>query len=261
MTGDPPQSRIDTADNGAQPASAEQHRDAAAQDAQTDPQGDRTNMSARAYLALSQMIRDRELRGGDPLVEQRIARRLGLSRTPLREAMQRLEGEGLLIKTANRSYTVRKVELGEYLQSLRVREVLEAEAAALAAGRVPADILAEVREEVLALEKLQPYDTDAHWTCDDHVHGLIIDACGNAVMAEMLRELRTTTRLFEIATLADRLGPDSREHLAILDALAAGDSSAAHAAMAAHANSLFDFAVAVISVPQCRTPRSRAARD
>lgn len=207
---------------------------------------DRSNMSARAYQALAHMIRTRELRGGDPLIEHPVAQRLGISRTPLREAMQRLEGEGLLIKTANRSYTVRKVELGEYLQSLRVREVLEAEAAAQAAGRIPATALATVRAEVLALEQLRPYDTHAHWASDDHVHELFIDACGNPVMAGILRDLRATTRLFEIAQLADRLGPDSREHLAILDALAAGDGAGARAAMAAHARSLFDFAVAVI---------------
>ncbi len=212
------------------------------------PPADATaNMSARAYHALSNMVRNRQLRGGDSLVESRLAAQLGISRTPLREAMQRLEGEGLLIKSANRSYMVRKVDLAEYLQSLRVREVLEAEAAAQAAGRVPADEIAPVRAAVLALEKLEPYDINTHWACDDRVHGLFIDACGNAVMADILHELRTTTRLFEISALADRLGPDSREHIAILDALQAGDPEAARAAMAAHARSLFEFAIAAIS--------------
>jgi DNA-binding GntR family transcriptional regulator len=208
------------------------------------PEGE--NMSAQAYRAISNKIKNRELRGGDTLVEQRLAAQLGVSRTPLREAMQRLEGEGLLLKSANRSYSVRKVDLAEYLQSLRVREVLEAEAAAQAAGRVPASAIAPVRAAVLALERLDPYDTHAHWACDDRVHNLFIDACGNAVMADLLRNLRITTRLFEIAALADRLGPDSREHLAILDALQAADSAAARVAMAAHARSLFDFAVATI---------------
>jgi DNA-binding GntR family transcriptional regulator len=204
-------------------------------------------MSAQAYRALSNQIKNRELRGGDTLVEQRLATQLGVSRTPLREAMQRLEGEGLLLKSANRSYSVRKVDLGEYLQSMRVREVLEAEAAALAAGRIAPASIAPVREAVLALERLDPYDTHAHWACDDQVHNLFIDACGNAVMAVILRNLRITTRLFEIAALADRLGPDSREHLAILDALEAADPDAARAAMAAHARSLFDFAITAIS--------------
>lgn len=209
------------------------------------PEG--TNMSARAYQALSNMIKNRQLRGGDSLVEQRLAAQLGISRTPLREAMQRLEGEGLLLKSANRSYVVRKVDLAEYLQSLRVREVLEAEAAAQAAGRVPAAAIVPVRAAVLALEALEPYDTHAHWACDDRVHRLFIDACGNTVMAGILNDLRITTRLFEIAALADRLGPDSREHIAILDALEAGNAEGARAAMAAHARSLFNFAIATIS--------------
>ncbi|MEQ8368671.1 MAG: GntR family transcriptional regulator, partial [Roseicyclus sp.] len=150
------------------------------------------NMSAQAYRALSNQIKNRELRGGDTLVEQRLATQLGVSRTPLREAMQRLEGEGLLLKAANRSYSVRRVDLGEYLQSMRVREVLEAEAAALAATRVSAASIGPVRAAVLSLEHLDPYDTHTHWACDDQVHNLFIDACGNPVMAEIARNLRIT---------------------------------------------------------------------
>ena len=205
------------------------------------------NMSAQAYRAISNKIKSRELRGGDTLVEQRLAEQLGFSRTPLREAMQRLEGEGLLLKAANRSYLVRKVDLSEYLMSLRVREVLEAEAAAQAAGRISPVAIATARAAVLALERLDPYDTHIHWACDDQVHNLFIDACGNAVMAGILRNLRITTRLFEIAALADRLGPDSREHLAILDALQSGDAESARSAMTAHARSLFDFAISAFS--------------
>ncbi|MGP1397271.1 MAG: GntR family transcriptional regulator [Inquilinaceae bacterium] len=205
------------------------------------------NASTRAYRAISDMIKDRKLKGGQSIIEQRLADRLGVSRTPLREALQRLEGEGLVRKLANQPYIVRQVSLQDYLQSLKVRQVLEAEAAALAAGRIPGDEIDKTRGLVLALEKLEPYDTHAHWACDDQVHGLFIHACGNAIMADMLFELRTTTRLFEIAQLADRLGPDSREHLAILDALKAGDAEAARQAMAAHAQSLFNFAIRLIS--------------
>ena len=68
----------------------------------TRRQPDGANMSAQAYRAISNKIKSRELRGGDTLVEQRLAEQLGVSRTPLREAMQRLEGEGLLLKAANR---------------------------------------------------------------------------------------------------------------------------------------------------------------
>jgi DNA-binding GntR family transcriptional regulator len=208
--------------------------------------GENGSLSAHAYRAVGDMIKDRRLKGGEVIVEQRLADELGISRTPLREALQRLEGEGLVVKTANRSFVVRHVELKEYLHSLKVREVLEAEAASLAAGHVDPDALAAIRAESLAVERTEPYDTHAHWAADDLVHNLFIDACGNAVMADILRHLRATTRLFEIARLADRLGPDSREHMAILDALQAGDAKASRRAVAAHIRSLFRFAVETI---------------
>ena len=78
-----------------------------------------TNLSTQAYNAVSEMIRRRRLRGGEVIVEARLAEVLEISRTPLREALQRLEGEGLVIKGAGRSFVVRHVDLGEYLQSLK----------------------------------------------------------------------------------------------------------------------------------------------
>lgn len=204
------------------------------------------NLSALAYHSIGDMIKDRRLKGGEVIVEQRLADELGISRTPLREALQRLEGEGLVLKVANRSFVVRHVELKEYLQSLKVREVIEAEVAALAVGHVDRAQLEEIRAETLAITRIVPYDKHAHWASDDRVHGLFIDACGNEVMADIVRALRATTHLFEIARLADRLVPDAREHIAILDALAEQDPKAARRAVAAHIRSLFRFAVETI---------------
>ena len=201
------------------------------------------NLSNLAYNSISEMIRSRKLRGGDTVVEARLADTLGISRTPLREALQRLEGEGLVIKGNGRSYLVRQVDLREYLHSLKVREILEAEAAALACGRIARSDLARVRHEINELRQATRYHTDAHWRSDDNLHGLYIDACGNDVLGQMIRALRVTTRLFEIARLADRLEPDSAEHLAILDALEAEDAKTARKTVATHIRSLADFAL------------------
>ncbi len=209
----------------------------------TSPQPGGLNLSNQAYGAISEMVRSRKLRGGDTIVESRLAEALGISRTPLREALQRLEGEGLVIKGSGRSYLVRHVDLREYLHSLKVREILEAEAAALSIGRIAAGRTAQLRHEIEELRRAAKYHTDAHWRSDDNLHGAYIDACGNDVLAQMIRGLRVTTRLFEIARLSDRLEPDSAEHLAILDALEAQDAAAARRAVAAHIRSLADFAL------------------
>ena len=213
--------------------------------AEAGPAAGPASLGSLAYNALSDMIRHKRLRAGDAIVEARLADTLGVSRTPLREALQRLEAEAMVVR-AGRSYVVRRVDLGEYLKSLKIRQILEPEAAALAVGRVPGLRLAAVRGEILQLLDATTYHTDAHWRSDDNLHGMFIDHCGNEVMARILGGLRATTRLFEIDRLKDRLKPDSREHLAILDAMMAGDEGGARRAVVVHMQSLIDFAIETV---------------
>jgi len=98
---------------------------------------------------------EERLRADDAIVEARLAETLGVSRTPLREALQRLEGEGMVVKTG-RSYMVRRVDLGEYLKSLKVRQVMEPEAAALAVGHVPGLLLQRFAEKSCNCSTLPP---------------------------------------------------------------------------------------------------------
>ena len=204
-------------------------------------------LSDKAYTSLFAMIQERRLPDGAPLVEQQLASRIRVSRTPLRYALQRLEIEGLLNKDANKSYVVRKVELKEYLQSLRVREVLEAEAAAIAVDRIAPEAIEAARANLHAVQAQKPYDMISHWRSDDEVHDLFILNCGNQIMTGMLQSLRVTTNLFEIEKLSERLEPDSKQHERILDALQARDAKAARRAVAAHIRSLFQFAVRAIT--------------
>jgi DNA-binding GntR family transcriptional regulator len=205
-----------------------------------------TTLSEKAYRALSRMIQERDLPSGQPIVEVQLAERLGISRTPLRQALQRLESEGLLQKLESRSYIVRRVDLKEYLQSLKVREILEGEAAALAVGRIDTADIARARANLRRVQALEPYDMLAHWKSDDEVHDLFISACGNQVICDVLRSLRVTTKLFEIERLSERLEPDSHQHEAILDALTERDPDAARDAVINHMRSLFDFAIRVL---------------
>ncbi|NWJ23671.1 GntR family transcriptional regulator [Rhizobium sp. Td3] len=199
-------------------------------------------LAALAYNAVSDMIRHRRLRGGQVITEARLAETLGVSRTPLREALQRLEGEGMVHKGDGRKYVVRQVDIGEYIQSLKLRILIEPEAAVQAIEAIPGRQLVEVRREIDDLMGATAYHTDAHWFSDDRLHNLIIDYCGNDVMAGVLRGLRSTTRLFEIGNLKDRLTPDSTEHLVIVTALQNKDADAVRASVASHVESLIGFA-------------------
>jgi DNA-binding GntR family transcriptional regulator len=200
-------------------------------------------LSGKAYVSLLSMIQERRLPSGAPVVEQQLAGLIGVSRTPLRHALQRLEVEGLLKKDANKSYIVRKVELKEYLQSLRVRELLEGEAAALSVGRVALEAIETTRANLHIVQAQEPYDMISHWRSDAEVHGLFILNCGNETMTAMLQSLRVTTNLFEVDKLAQRLKPDTKQHERILDALKERDAKAARRAVVAHIRSLLQFAL------------------
>ncbi|MBC2886297.1 GntR family transcriptional regulator [Ochrobactrum sp. CM-21-5] len=199
------------------------------------------NLAEKAYQELARMIRACELRGGEAVIETELAKYLGVSRTPLREALQRLEGEGQVSKANTRTYIVRKVGLAEYLESLRVRLVLEPEAAILALPLISHDELAEIKQMHLELHDAVNYHTDAHWKADDALHDLFVDRCSNTVMGRMLKSLRATTRLYEVQRLSDRLGADVSEHFAIVDAIEMRDAELLRRRVTDHIKSLIDF--------------------
>ena len=206
--------------------------DAAASDPAGPPVAGRS-LSDHAYQKLLDMIVHRQLSGGEVLVESRLAGSLGLTRTPLREALVRLEGEGLLVKQANRSFAVRSVRVSEFFQSLRVREYLESHAAALAAKRVAPPDIAALRKRIALLAETEAQSPE-HWKLDNDLHNWLAQSSGNAVLAQIVRKLRITTQLFEIGQPFDRVQADAIEHLAILQALEQGDPEAAQQAIVSH---------------------------
>jgi DNA-binding GntR family transcriptional regulator len=206
----------------------------------------RTNLASWAYAVIKQKILAREIRGGSTIVEGRLAAELDLSRTPLREALRRLAGEGLLVKEGTRQFTVRQVTATEFFQSMRVRELLESEMAGLAAGRLDAREADALKHEIRRLGSAQAQTQD-HWHLDDQVHEAIARAGGNIVAAQIIQDLRVATRMFEINRPFGRVHADAAEHLQILEAVESGNRSAASEAMRAHLQQIQNEVLAVIT--------------
>ena len=198
-----------------------------------DPPESEGSLAERAYDALSRLVLTRKLPGGSVVVEGRLAGQLRISRTPIREAILRLAAEGLLVKQGSRSYAVRHVNSVEFFQALKLRELIEGEAVELAIGRVARELIAQMRAQVLQLGLHDQQDA-AHWEMDDSLHLLFPRAINNGVMVRMIRELRMTTRLFELTSPTGRVSRDAAEHVAILDAFAEGNARRARAAMLTH---------------------------
>lgn len=186
-----------------------------------------------AYEAIVSGIVTRRFAGGEILQEARIAQSLGLSRTPVREALGRLEGEGLLVRSG-RVLMVRSVTVKEYLEALYMRRLVETEAVVLACGAIPLEELQALRARVAALTDPKIVSPEAHWQIDDDIHQTIANASGNDLMAQLIADLRLKTRLFNLKKVPNRFEPGRDEHLRIIDALIVHDKDEAREAMLVH---------------------------
>jgi DNA-binding GntR family transcriptional regulator len=192
-------------------------------------------LSEMAHKALMGMLLTGELTPNEVVTERQIALKLGISRTPMREAVRRLEGERLLERQRSGALVVRALPLEEFMNILNVRRLVEGEAARLAAGRVPVAELERLKfriGEALAL----PEDavTPEFAASDRDLHLLIATASGNSVLQQLINDLRTRTAMYRFGRLPERRKTVCAEHLAIIDALMAGDPQRSQQAMQDH---------------------------
>lgn len=189
-------------------------------------------LSTVAYGAVLEMILHGTIAAGELVTERQIAARLGMSRTPVREAIRRLEGEGTLERQRGGALVVRPYSMEEFLHALAVRRLLEGEAARLAAGKISPEYIAAARERI-ARVRAEGLGESARQD-DRDFHAALSQASGNPVLATSIADLRKRTAMFRLGRLPERIDQVCDEHLAILEALASGDGEAARSAMQAH---------------------------
>ncbi len=199
-----------------------------------DKPAPRESLSQIAYESVFDMILSRELAGGTIIQERKLATSLGISRTPMREALVRLEGEGWLTRLTDRLLSVKVVDLKEFLQALYVRRLLESEAACIAATSMSDEQIDRLTQALYEFEHVKDPKNELHWIFDNDLHNSITAASQNPVLAKIVSDLRKMTYLFEAQTIPQRLGPGIKEHRAILKALKDRDPKAAANAMCHH---------------------------
>ena len=161
---------------------------------------------------------------GTPLVEAELAGRLGASRTPVREALQRLETEGLLERRGARGIVVRELREDDVTCIFEIREALESLAARRACRRMSAQTLAALRSIVTQMRPALD-DPNELERLDTAFHDRILATAEGARLRRMLSDLReeiVTWRFLSLSTHARRVAT-LEEHEAVLQALEAGN--------------------------------------
>jgi DNA-binding GntR family transcriptional regulator len=195
--------------------------------------------SDRAYAALRDDIVQWRLQPGALLAEVEQAERLGVSRTPLREALARLTAEGLTTAAGGRGVVVTGISLEDIEELFELRETLESKAAALAAERGDAGIFRTLEAEFRAAPALvsgSAASLEDYYLLVERLDSAIDAASSNSYLAQAMGSLRV--HLVRIRRLAAddaaRLRAAAAEHAAIAEAIALGDPRLAQAATTLH---------------------------
>ena len=198
----------------------------------------KTNLAEQAYGVLHEMLlAGQRFMPGDKISVEDLARQLGVSRSPVWNAIARLEAEGIVEVRPRQGVFFIGFDKTRLLEIIATREVLEGATARLAADKADADHLAGLRRSIerqraaLAAGAIDDYAAEA-----TRFHRLLAEAGGNQVMTELIERLWARTKAMCIRPGARPALLDERvdEHARIIDAIAHRDGEAAEAETRAH---------------------------
>lgn len=249
------------------PASPARRRDDPAHDLTGNPLAARSSTTRRAavsrkdaaYETIREAIVENRLEPGTPLSEEKLAARHGLSRTPIREVLQRLSRDGLVETIRNRGAFVSRLDPRDHRDLFEMRQALEGLAARLAAQRMDADELARLDALYRPLRgRRRAAGREALSRAGHELHTAIGVASGNRRLIQALDAIQLQSRrAFRFSMgIPDRMERSFREHLPILAALKRRDPDAAEAAMRAHLHSAWTSLVAELANPRPGRPPS-----
>lgn len=203
-----------------------------------------TSKADVAYAQIRQQILDGSLEAGSALAQYELAASMGISITPLREAIRRLSGEGLVLLEGHRNARVAVMDFAEARQLFETRQALEPAAVALAAERRTEEDIARMNA---ALKNLLPVNRqwgEAGLAAHREVHQALYGGSHNAVMIRMLNDLWDKSDRYRRAGLdlpsgAEPRTRDFEEHHRLVELVTYREADAAQALMCSHiANSL-----------------------
>ena len=194
----------------------------------------RETLHRKVYSALKEMIADHRFKPGERINIEKVTEELGVSRTPVSEAIRQLEQEGLLVSVTNKGIFMNTLTREEALDLYAVRETLEGMVARLAAERIDDKTLKKLDASLIKQKNLiERGDIVAYNKEDVCFHTLIHAASGNTFLAEILE--RIENMIHPIGLHANGFLPSFyEEHLLLAQAFKKHDSATAEAVFRRH---------------------------
>lgn len=196
-----------------------------------------TSLSDRARTVIEDLIHEGQLLPGSALDERALAEQFGMSRTPVREAIQQLQVQGLVRVVPRHGAFVAKLSVRELLGMLELLAELEASCARFASRRISAAQKADlVKARDRCVEVAQRKDFADYDLANLAFHQILYEACNNRYLTDQILAIRRRVGIYRrnLFEKTGRIAVSAAEHLVISDAVMAGDERAAADAARGH---------------------------
>ena len=196
----------------------------------------RTRLADDVYEQILSAILSGEIVPGERLIQETIASQIDVSRTPVREAILRLEREGVLEATGRSGFQIREISEKEIQDLYLAREAVEGFAAKLLAGALSQEQAQNIETAVRSEMGLKSIHKEEHFHANRTIHRTIVAQTGNGILLDMFDSI--WNRGISIRSFAAYPIPDSQDnreqHLLLLDQIKTGNPDEAETAMVAH---------------------------
>jgi DNA-binding GntR family transcriptional regulator len=196
-----------------------------------------SSLSDALYVSMRRSIVSGKIPPGTPIKEMEISRETGVSRTPVREAVRKLESECLLLRMPGRKLVVTRPNRDEMEEIFLVRSVLEGLAGRIAASKMNSAHIESLKKiERMMRQGAKEKQLSLSIKSNLEFHKMIVDICNVSVLSETLKRFWDTVRIMSMTNLDDSswINTSIREHKEIIDALEKKDGSAAERLLRKH---------------------------
>ncbi len=193
-------------------------------------------LAVDVYEQILSAIVNGQIKPGERLIQEKIAAEINISRTPVREALLRLEQEGILEQTGRKGFSIREISDEEIRALYGAREAVEGYAAYLLAEKKEAKQLAAIRKTVEAEMRQEQRDLEEEFRMNRTIHRTIVEQAGNPVLLAMFDNLwgRGISLWLFAATRTSRIPPNPEAHKQLLATISEGTPEQAQKAMINH---------------------------
>lgn len=186
---------------------------------------ERRRLADDVYQQILDAILADDIGMDDQLVQEKLAAELEISRTPVREALLRLEQEGVLVTSPRGGFTLRRISEREVREIYDVRAAIEGQAMRILATRNDPAVLADLRAVIAREEDLREHTVQAYFAANRAIHRSIVERSGNGLLLEMFDNIWNRAVSFHLFAAIEEidLAKSLGNHQALVEALESGD--------------------------------------